>query len=494
MGKVKAWKENELGQPYFPATYKVIKRWEGVCANIISNNNKLYHAEIQVALDGSIARVYTIYGRVGKTAAANYRYFNDENTAKREYDSLVSSKKDRKKDPYIEVELAITDIGSDGAKEIKKAMTGISVDDKTIIQSKLHTEVQRLIGSWFKDTGNFIKMNLKCELGQLTVEQIEKGRRVLDECKNKINSKLQISDKEYDDFTSMFYSLIPHVLPHKIRPEDLRLNSLDRVVKKEEILDTFLDAKNISSIIGSNSIDEKYNSLNAEIEWLDPLDPIWKWIENMVHGTRAKNHTFLGKIKIHNIFKLQRNNEYNLFTNRATQIIVNRKENDFVWPNNLERFGLERCDYKSKEELELFKRANILPLFHGTRNENLPGITQRGLLIRPSGAVHTGSMFGDGTYFGMFSKSCSYCSSRGTYWARGNADRGYIFLADVCLGNQKIVETSGYYTINSIKPNHSVWAKAGRALFNDEFITYYPSGNDQQFNLRYILEIETQAK
>lgn len=490
----KAWKVNDLAQPSFPSIYKTTHRWEGSQTNITKNSNKFYHAEVQVGSDGS-SRVYTIYGRVGKTSAANYRYFGSEAQCVREYEKLISKKQNRKKDPYVEVELAITAVGSDSAKDIKKAMTGINVSSKKkVTQSKLHSEVQRLIGSWFKDTGNFIKMNLKCELGQLTVEQIEKGRKILDECKDKVNSKLQISDKEYDNLTSMFYSLIPHVLPHKIRPEDLRLNLLDRVVKKEETLDTFLDAKNISSVIGSNSIDEKYNSLNAEIEWLNPLDPIWKWIENMVHGTRAKNHTFLGKIKIHNIFKLQRDNEYNLFTNRATQIIANRKEKDFVWPNNLERFGLERCDYKSKEELELFKRANILPLFHGTRTENLPGITQRGLLIRPSGAIHTGSMFGDGTYFSIFSKSCSYCSSRGTYWTRGNADRGYIFLADVCLGNQKIVETSGYYTANNIKPNHSIWAKAGRTLYNDEFITYYPSGNNQQFNLRYILEIETQAR
>jgi|10_taG_2_1085330.scaffolds.fasta_scaffold00400_20 poly [ADP-ribose] polymerase len=490
----KAWKVNDPAQPDFSSQYKTTKRWAGNCTIIGNNNNKFYHAEVQVENSGGRARVYTIYGRVGKTQAANYRYFNSEAECEAEFNKLVNKKKNRKKDPYVEVELAITAVGSDGAKDIKKAMTGINIDKKKVSKSKLHSEVQRLVGSWFKNTDNFIKMNLKCELGQLTVEQIEKGRKVLDKCKKKVNSNLQISEKEYDILTSNFFSLIPHVLPHKIRPEDLRLNSLDRIIKKEETLDTFLDTKNISSVIGSNSIDEKYKSLDAKIEWINPASPEFKWIEQTVHGTRASNHRFLGKIKVHNIFKLQRNNEYNLFTNRAVQIASKRQNKDFVWPDILRRYGLERCDYESKEESELFKRANILPLFHGTRTENCSGIIKRGLLIRPSGAVHTGSMFGDGSYFGNFSKSCSYSSCRGTYWARGNSDRGYVFLADVCLGSQKIVETSGYYTVNNIKPHHSIWAKAGRSLYNDEFVTYYPSGNNQQFNLRYILEVETQAK
>ena len=37
--------------------------------------------------------------------------------------------------------------------------------------------------------------------------------------------------------------------------------------------------------------------------------------------------------------------------------------------------------------------------FHGSRNENFISILKTGLLIRPSGAIHTGSMFGDGIYF-----------------------------------------------------------------------------------------------
>jgi hypothetical protein len=52
------------------------------------------------------------------------------------------------------------------------------------------------------------------------------------------------------------------------------------------------------------------------------------------------------------------------------------------------------------------------------------------------------------------------------------------------------------YTRKNIAPNHSVWAKSGGAsgLYNDEIITYTPTGPEQQHALRYIIEFETQAR
>ena len=44
--------------------------------------------------------------------------------------------------------------------------------------SSLHPEVQRLVRTWFGDTKQFVEMTLKCPLGQLTKDQIDKGRDV----------------------------------------------------------------------------------------------------------------------------------------------------------------------------------------------------------------------------------------------------------------------------------------------------------------------------
>jgi poly [ADP-ribose] polymerase len=123
------------------------------------------------------------------------------------------------------------------------------------------------------------------------------------------------------------------------------------------------------------------------------------------------------------------------------------------------------------------------------------GITTKGLLIRPSGVVHAGSMYGDGIYWATNStKSINYCDVRGSYWAQGTNKTAYLFLGDVAFGNQKIAGSSYFYNKNNIKPNHSVFAKAGGAVYNDELITYYPTGPEQQHCLRYIIEFETQVK
>lgn len=123
------------------------------------------------------------------------------------------------------------------------------------------------------------------------------------------------------------------------------------------------------------------------------------------------------------------------------------------------------------------------------------GITTKGLLIRPSGVVHAGSMYGDGIYWATNStKSINYTDAAGSYWAGGSSPTAYLFLADCAFGNQKIVSSSSMYTKKNIAPNHSVWAKAGSAVYNDEIITYNPSGPGQQHILRYIIEFETKAR
>jgi poly [ADP-ribose] polymerase len=124
------------------------------------------------------------------------------------------------------------------------------------------------------------------------------------------------------------------------------------------------------------------------------------------------------------------------------------------------------------------------------------GITTKGLLIRPSGVIHAGSMYGDGIYWATNStKSINYCDVKGSYWAQGANQTAYLFLADVAYGNQQIAGGSYMYTKKNIAPNHSVWAKAGAgAVYNDELITYTATGPGQQHNIRYIIEFETQAR
>jgi poly [ADP-ribose] polymerase len=490
MVKVKVWKKNMTGEPSFPASYKVTQRWEGSCMNVSSNNNKFYHAEIQVAANGK-ARIFTMYGRVGAAnPAREHRYYSSEHACQSDYDNLVRKKRDRKKNPYREIDLAITSVGSEGAKEIKKPMTGVKISGAKT-NSVLHSEVQRLVSGWFGSTGQFVTMTLKCPLGQLTKEQIDKGRLVLDECKKRVNTKQKTSANVYDTFTSQFYSLIPHVLPHKINPDTLRLNTIDRIMEKHDTLDTFLDAKNVASVLSKGSaVDSQYKKLKANLDWVDPKDPIHKWIVELIHNTRSRNHGFLGKIKVFNVFSLLRNGETDHFNRTLEQVAkqVSGKGRKPIFTK------LARPDL-NKEEKKLFSKANVWPLWHGTRPQNMVGIISRGLLIRPSGAIHTGSMYGDALYHAEnSSKSMNYTGCKGSYWSGDSKNsRAFLFLEDVIVGKPYEIKHSKFFR-SPPKGHHSVYAVPGNALYNSENMTYTGSGPGQLHKLRYIIEFQSNQR
>lgn len=133
-------------------------------------------------------------------------------------------------------------------------------------------------------------------------------------------------------------------------------------------------------------------------------------------------------------------------------------------------------------------------LFHGSRNENWWSIINTGLKIKPTNAVSTGSMFGDGIYFApKAQKSIGYTSLRGSYWTGGSDNNGYLAIMETAVGKSYNVYSfdSKFYGINAnnldsfCKGAHSVHAHAGSMLRNDEIVIY----NDAQCTIKYLVEI-----
>lgn len=129
--------------------------------------------------------------------------------------------------------------------------------------------------------------------------------------------------------------------------------------------------------------------------------------------------------------------------------------------------------------------------WHGSRNENWFNIIQTGLMIRPSGAVYTGSMWDDGIYFASDSdKSLGYTD--GGRWTGGSrSSKVFLGLFDVHVGNQlhKYKHDSSCYKIsNEVKAGgyDSVHAHKGVDLRKDEFIVYNPS----QCTISHLIQME----
>lgn len=488
-------------EPAFPSNYEVTKRVTLNFTDIVNNNNKFYNLEVQVAKNGE-SRIFTAYGRVGGTQAREYRVAESQSHAETEADKIIKSKT---KKGYVEVKLVKADVGSEvGKSKVDASATNVSVESLKKLgvkveeaePSKLHPQVSDLVRTWFGVTQEFIDLNLdtaKCPLGQLSIDQIDKAKQILDEARTIVHGKIDVS--ELNKLTNAYYSNIPHNFGYgKINADVLRLDTDDKINKAFDILDIFQDAKNVQNVISKKSaVDSQYATLNADLEWIEESSPVWKWIDNMLHNTRANNHHFLGKLKTHKIFKVTRKNEENVFLENAEKIA--KECGKFAPSETYAQLVKDRPDV-SKELAKLYKKANIAPGWHGTRRANMIGITTKGLLIRPSGVVHAGSAYGDGVYWATNStKSMNYCDVKGSYWAQGNNKTAYLFLGDVAFGNYKMASGSYFYSAKNIKPAHSVFARAGYGgVINDEIITYYPSGPDQQHCLRYIIEFETLVK
>lgn len=118
---------------------------------------------------------------------------------------------------------------------------------------------------------------------------------------------------------------------------------------------------------------------------------------------------------------------------------------------------------------------------HGSRNENWSRIIEeQKLQLRPQNVVITGKMFGIGSYYGPDYKAVNYTSLRGSTWARGNSDRGFMGIFATAYGNPLMVKTwggdysneckSGRYDCVHATPRNT-GLKAEEVIFYDEDAT-----------------------
>jgi poly [ADP-ribose] polymerase 2/3/4 len=459
----------------------------GAKAKTKGSSNKQYTAELHYEKNGSRAQIYTMWGPTGGSQTKDWRHYDSKDKAAKEFESIIKSKKRK---GYKEIDVAQRAYGSDEAKKIVKAVVLNNVEPTTTkTNNQLHPETSRIISTLMGSTNSFVIQTLKCPLGQLTNNQIQEGRNCLNQAKKIVEQQnLKKSDlDELERITNDFYGLIPHNLGSGARGQmtHLLLDTKDKIDKKEYDLDTLLDAKAIGATLTSTSTYDQYLSLETTFNYIERNDSIFSWLNDMIQKTRASNHAYLGKIVLLNAWDIQRSGERDVFLKTANKIAGECGKS--VIPNQLKDLVKERKDVDNES---LYKKANILPLFHGTRTQNITGILKQGLIIRPSGVVINGSMYGSGAvYFGFGSKSANYTSIKSSYWAKGSDDRGFLFITDCALGSQLVAKGPYQYTESNIKPHHSVWAKGGvSGVINDEFMLY----RTDQHSFRYLLEFTCQ--
>jgi poly [ADP-ribose] polymerase len=133
--------------------------------------------------------------------------------------------------------------------------------------------------------------------------------------------------------------------------------------------------------------------------------------------------------------------------------------------------------------------------FHGSRSENWFSIIKTGLMIRPSNAVYTGSMFSDGIYFApKCQKSIGYTSLSGAYWTRGGNNTAYMALFEVAYGTPYVIyqhDSSCYHLNYDVLQNKNpkcncLHAKADKGMLRNDEIVFY---RNDQMTIKYLIEI-----
>lgn len=464
----------KFGTLKFPDDYDVVRTAMLNKTDLAGGNNKFYLIEAHVSKDKKKYRLFSCYGRVGADGVKEERVPDQSEPSLLEaFDSLKSEKTGKSKG-YVEVVMANVKVGSDVGKakllsdDVKKDKVITSGDDKKTTDFKVHTSVEKLVDRLYTEAGQAVQRQLSGSLkataenplGTLTLTQIETGRKILGEVHQLLSDKPKLKGGVHSDLVDLsnkFFSAIPQTIPHRPKPSDgqkaldewlktIVLNDEKRLDEKEELMGLLSDVQGMVDGFATTDLEKKYKEIGCEYTYLGRDNDKYVKIADYMNKSRSNRHDW--KVDVVN-----------------------------VWSVNVK-------GQKEKHLDTMRKVGNVKPLFHGSRPQNILGICKHGLLLRPPGAVVTGSMFGNGLYFADQSSKSEQYSFGGGWGTRYGKDTYFMFVADVALGTIKEYLDSQSHLSKPPSGYDSVLGKKGSHLYHNEFIIY----SLNQHILQYLVE------
>ena len=465
----KSWKEGAAGEPKFPAKFNVMRKAVLQVTDIKTNRNKYYAIELHDAK--TKFRVYTHYGRTDdldtnpNAGVRESRYFNDFDSAEKEYDKIYKAKTSPRKG-YKELSLVSANIGSkvtrgkvsgeldrdtlDKLEERSQARgkkTKVKVA-RQLLDSQIATLVDYLYSEATKALTSTVNASITANgietpLGILTLGQIDKGQDILDQITKAFQSRVKNKSDKLTELSGDFYTVIPHRFGRtRAAAQAAIIKSANQINEKQETLQLMRDMLNIngdSNVLVSSEVDKKYQALNCLIEPIDSAE--FKKMKKYV-----ENSTVKASVSVKNIWKVRRKGEYEVFT----KDIGNKRQ-----------------------------------LFHGSSPKNWVGILSRGLLlpkiVTTLGVTRTdGGWLGNGIYFGD-----AACTSK--YYAdSGKRGTKFMTIAEVALGKMQKYRQITYGINKPANGYNSCWGVRGSSFSDDEFVIY----DEKQQYLQYLVEFK----
>ena len=341
------------------------------------------------------------------------------------------------------------------SEKIKKGYKDITALKSTVTSNTLKDitdkEIMKLLSDLQKYSKQSIIDNYTVSAEQVTEAQLDKAQEIINNIASYLKNKTIINSVVDEKLTEL-YSVVPRKMKNV---KDFILNGTGDKKLAKHILEREQDA--IDTMRGQVSINQASVGSDKTLE--DVLG---------VKISKVTDNSIIQKIKD------MMGTESNHFKN-AYEVIHKSSRDKF--------------EQQKKESVKHWTKL----LWHGSRNENWLNIIKTSLIIRPSCAVYTGSMWGDGIYFAdKCRKSMNYTSLSGSYWAKGNANQAFMALYEVNTGMEYRVDkhTSEMYSMsyNKLKAKgeyDSLFAKGGIDLLNNEYIVY----KSEQVTIKYLVEI-----
>lgn len=296
-----------------------------------------------------------------------------------------------------------------------------------------------------------VQQNYKVESNQVTQAMVDEAQKIIDELTTK--TKL----KDFNESLMVLFAVIPRRMKNVKDYLAKTKEDFSRIIKDEQDLLDVMRGQVITHAVEEEEPEDDQPTKDETI-----LEAMGLTIEPVSEDEIELIKSKLGdcKDKFYQAWRV---------TNKKTQ---------------------ERFD--SFVEKEKIKDTRLF--WHGSRNENWWSILNNGLMIRPTNAVYTGSMFGDAIYASPTArKSLGYTSLSGSYWARGNSSSAFMALMNFHYGKPYNVYSfdSKYYGYNYQRLQNDcpgancLHAHAGSMLRNDEIVFY----NVDQVTIKYLVEL-----
>ena len=480
------------------------------------DSNKMYHAAVVQHKTTKAWYLYIEFGRVGQSTTFQFSPCSSESEAEREFVKQCNSKntsrgewstiagckifvpkKDSKgnmKDLYSVRQLVARDVGLPDARNLVTGDVPVAkpkVGNKK--SSKCDPQTLKLMRDLLGGTVQYARTTLQG--GSIPSQSaIDDGRDILLSAKKRLvqignDIDDQINDRDLKSLTYALYSRIPKIKPLNVA-ESTWILSADNINEWDLEIDAFESALKTGDFEVEDDSSDPMQGMPLNMEWIDPCSILGEYLYTWWTGANRGRYS-VGKLKIHNMWKVDRHGDDKILTNTQMAIVPECQgltDDDRPLHQDKKRPDL------TVDQRKLYWSTNTNALFHGSRSCNITGILRENFrLPKELVKVQTnGANMGSGIYGADdWQKSAQYCSSPGSMYAGNGGIKGrnsFMFLCDFCLGKPHVVGSGSGSSMTAPKGTHSVFGKGGMSggyLANNEFVIY-EKGRTQ---IRYLAEI-----